>query len=165
MLRPVAGQGCAARNARRTNGTAADLPARCALAEVAVAPGVIGELNGVIGVKLTTLRSPKLLKRWSGRRGSNPRRPAWEAGILPLNYSRLPFFASTYLLLKHLGRSTASLFRLLRPSKTMGFDRKMDSKVDSKPVWEAFASALLVYCPLYCPSHDRFNISHWTFTR
>ena len=32
----------------------------------------------------------KLLKRWSGRRGSNPRRPAWEAGILPLNYSRLP---------------------------------------------------------------------------
>src|SRR6185312_16381638 len=26
---------------------------------------------------------------WSGRRGSNPRRPAWEAGILPLNYSRL----------------------------------------------------------------------------
>ena len=30
----------------------------------------------------------KLLKRWSGRRGSNPRRPAWEAGILPLNYSR-----------------------------------------------------------------------------
>ena len=24
----------------------------------------------------------------SGRRGSNPRRPAWEAGILPLNYSR-----------------------------------------------------------------------------
>ena len=64
-------------------------------------------------------------------------RPAWEAGILPLNYSRLPFFSSTYLLLKHLGRSTASLFRLLRPSKTMGFDRKMDSKVDSKPVWEA----------------------------
>src|SRR5271169_6436387 len=24
------------------------------------------------------LDSPKLLKRWSGRRGSNPRRPAWE---------------------------------------------------------------------------------------
>jgi hypothetical protein len=23
---------------------------------------------------------PKLLKRWSGRRGSNPRRPAWECG-------------------------------------------------------------------------------------
>ena len=30
----------------------------------------------------------KSMKRWSGRRDSNPRRPAWEAGILPLNYSR-----------------------------------------------------------------------------
>ncbi len=26
---------------------------------------------------------------WSGRRESNPRRPAWEADILPLNYSRM----------------------------------------------------------------------------
>src|ERR1700722_1712299 len=69
--------------------------------------------------------------------GNSRRRPAVEAGILPLNYSRLPYFSSTYLFSKDLGRSTASLFRLLRPSKTMGFDRKMDSKVDSKPVWEA----------------------------
>src|SRR5208282_3532202 len=30
----------------------------------------------------------KLLKSWSGRPGSNRRRPAWEAGILPLNYAR-----------------------------------------------------------------------------
>ena len=30
----------------------------------------------------------KLFKRWSGRRGSNSRRSAWEADILPLNYSR-----------------------------------------------------------------------------
>ncbi len=28
-------------------------------------------------------------KEWSGRRGSNPRRSAWEADILPLNYSRI----------------------------------------------------------------------------
>jgi hypothetical protein len=27
--------------------------------------------------------------RQSGRRDSNPRRPAWEAGILPLNYARV----------------------------------------------------------------------------
>jgi hypothetical protein len=27
-------------------------------------------------------------KIWSGRPGSNRRRPAWEAGILPLNYAR-----------------------------------------------------------------------------
>lgn len=26
---------------------------------------------------------------WSGRWDSNPRRPAWEAGILPLNYARV----------------------------------------------------------------------------
>ena len=36
-------------------------------------------------------RSPNLTGRfrWSGRPGSNRRRPAWEAGILPLNYARL----------------------------------------------------------------------------
>src|SRR4051812_49300247 len=28
------------------------------------------------------------MKLWSGRRGSNPRHPAWEADVLPLNYSR-----------------------------------------------------------------------------
>ena len=32
---------------------------------------------------------------WSGRPDSNRRRPAWEAGILPLNYSRLPLFSAT----------------------------------------------------------------------
>ena len=31
---------------------------------------------------------PKCVKTWSGRWGSNPRHPAWEAGVLPLNYSR-----------------------------------------------------------------------------
>ncbi len=29
------------------------------------------------------------LKEESGRRGSNPRQPAWKAGTLPLSYSRL----------------------------------------------------------------------------
>jgi hypothetical protein len=37
-------------------------------------------------------KNSKLLILWSGRPGSNRRRPAWEAGILPLNYSRLPDF-------------------------------------------------------------------------
>src|SRR5436189_2627333 len=40
-----------------------------------------------IGANLLTAAC-KLLILWSGRRDSNPRRPAWEAGILPLNYSR-----------------------------------------------------------------------------
>ena len=38
-----------------------------------------------------------LAGKWSGRRGSNPRRSAWEADILPLNYSRnqlVPFYPS-----------------------------------------------------------------------
>jgi hypothetical protein len=29
-----------------------------------------------------------IFKTWSGRWESNPQRPAWEAGILPLNYAR-----------------------------------------------------------------------------
>jgi hypothetical protein len=38
------------------------------------------------------------------------REQAWEAGILPLNYSRLPYFSSTYLFSKHLGRSTKRVY-------------------------------------------------------
>src|ERR1017187_2066667 len=59
--------------------------------------------------------SCKSLKTWSGRRDSNPRRPAWEAGILPLNYSRSTHIG--YLLLclystPQMGsRSTAMLSR------------------------------------------------------
>jgi hypothetical protein len=29
-----------------------------------------------------------VIEKWSGRPGSNRRHPAWEAGVLPLNYSR-----------------------------------------------------------------------------
>ncbi len=31
------------------------------------------------------------IKKWSGRGDLNPRRPAWEAGILPLNYARIQY--------------------------------------------------------------------------
>ena len=44
-----------------------------------------------VGVLKTTnelAKSANSCRFGSGRRGSNPRRPAWEAGILPLNYSR-----------------------------------------------------------------------------
>jgi hypothetical protein len=34
------------------------------------------------------LREGRLIE-WSGRRGSNPRQPAWKAGILPLRYFAL----------------------------------------------------------------------------
>ena len=51
--------------------------------EVLVTPSnrlreVIGELNAVIAVMLRLSKTSKPLKTWSGRRGSNPRRPAWE---------------------------------------------------------------------------------------
>ena len=39
--------------------------------------------------------SAKPLKRWSGRPDSNRRRPPWEGGILPLNYSRIQRLTST----------------------------------------------------------------------
>ena len=42
----------------------------------------------------------KSMKLWSGRRDSNPRRPAWEAGILPLNYSRFLASSAAYIVLR-----------------------------------------------------------------
>jgi hypothetical protein len=52
----------------------------------------------------------------SGRRDSNPRRPAWEAGILPLNYSRNcpthPYSTETTPACQASGRpSSATAFR------------------------------------------------------
>ncbi len=35
-----------------------------------------------------SVHNPRIHTRWSGRRDSNSRYPAWEAGVLPLNYSR-----------------------------------------------------------------------------
>ena len=42
----------------------------------------------VNAVKPCLLSSRKLLKRWSGRRESNPQPTAWKAVTLPLSYSR-----------------------------------------------------------------------------
>ena len=75
--------------------------------------------------------SCKLLKKWSGRPGSNRRRPAWEAGILPLNYSRLRLFSTTWLKAKDLTARHASLSSLSCPSNTTCLDRKTDSITDS----------------------------------
>ena len=38
--------------------------------------------------RLTASLQDRRRKKWSGRWDSNPRRPAWEADILPLNYAR-----------------------------------------------------------------------------
>src|ERR1700693_225995 len=100
-------------------------------------PPILMRLTMLTRDKISLLRAASLRTARETAHGLNDRkkRGLVEAGILPLNYSRLPYFSSTYQFSKDLGRTTASLFRLLRPSKTMGFDRKMDSKVDSKPVW------------------------------
>ena len=51
--------------------------------------GIEPENNGFADRSLNHLgTSPKAYIIWSGRRDSNPRQPAWEAGALPLNYSR-----------------------------------------------------------------------------
>jgi len=36
-------------------------------------------------------------RKWSGRRGSNPRHQAWEACVLPLNYSRFGAYSNPEL--------------------------------------------------------------------
>src|SRR5574337_330806 len=51
---------------------------------------------------------------WSGRRDSNPRRSAWEADILPLNYSRTLFcLTKAFTLVNGFRCATASSGRRL----------------------------------------------------
>ena len=45
---------------------------------------VTRDTEGVTGCPVTP-------REWSGRPDSNRRRPAWEAGILPLNYGRIAY--------------------------------------------------------------------------
>ena len=102
------------------------------------------------------------MKTWSGRRDSNPRRPAWEAGILPLNYSRVPVFSATSLSCNGLAGSPASPYSPCNPSRTMGSDRKMDSKTDSKPMPAQLWNDHLSTGPIReHPLHDTINISQW----
>ena len=125
------------------------------------APRGVRELIAVIAVTPETEEVPKLLKTWSGRWDSNPRRPAWEAGILPLNYSRAPLFSATSLSPKDLTGFPAIPYRLCNPSRTMGSDRKMDSKTDSKPTPAQLWYKQLCAGPIrHHPLHDTINISH-----
>ncbi len=66
------------------------------LCECAERPSVeicVSPSNSAISIRVETLAVK------SGRWGSNPRRPAWEAGILPLNYARniACYLTSTYV--------------------------------------------------------------------
>src|SRR6185312_17143607 len=44
--------------------------------------------NQTLWLEAYRRESDPLICFWSGRPGSNRRHPAWEAGVLPLNYSR-----------------------------------------------------------------------------
>src|SRR5262249_2575553 len=53
------------------------------------------ELHGPDRQPLCPLAKRARTNRWSGKRDSNPRPPAWKAGALPLSYSRVPYPASS----------------------------------------------------------------------
>ena len=76
-------------------------------------------LGHVLGIFRLSFQNPKKSlsevtnlrgEFWSGRPGSNRRRPAWEAGILPLNYARS-------------GQGSVA-------SKMYGFGRRLSTRVD-----------------------------------
>jgi hypothetical protein len=63
-----------------------------------------------------------------------------EAGILPLNYSRLSSFSSTCLFLKDLIFLAPCLYCPLGPCQTMLSDRKVDTKTDTKRTFIHFTT-------------------------
>src|ERR1700733_13234532 len=72
----------------------------------------------------------KQLKGWSGRPGSNRRRPAWEAGILPLNYSRflsIPLLTSFCRAYTSKELSISSILSAESPCSEDFLDSKSDS--------------------------------------
>ena len=66
--------------------------------------GILGRVCGT-AVWYETEAGAKLLKQWSGRRGSNPRPTAWEAVTLPLSYSRSPVALTPILALANFCRA------------------------------------------------------------
>ena len=61
------------------------------------APGLEPGNNGFADRCLSLLAMPPFRKKWSGRTGSNRRRPPWQGGTLPLSYARLrSFIAAEY---------------------------------------------------------------------
>src|SRR5262249_26164351 len=83
-------------------------------------------------------RSP--LQDWSGRPDSNRRRPAWEAGILPLNYGRsCPYSSRVAAVVKAPAGLLAVLERHLE-----GFDLLVASGLPVEPLAGPVEVQLLV---------------------
>ena len=77
---------------RRLASHLAELDAKwCILVQKRALVGVLGSVRGVTRnlLRLHELATVCILIHNSGRADSNRRRPAWEAGILPLNYARV----------------------------------------------------------------------------
>ena len=85
----------------------------------------------------------KLLKRWSGRPDSNRRRPAWEAGILPLNYSRAFFQIIDLAYFREL-RQTAGVSKVSEIAKSTSYVRK----TETEPEDLLYRSAVAIHNPL-----------------
>jgi len=88
---------------------------------------------------------------WSGRRGSNPRRPAWEAGILPLNYSRF-MYALFFQYFKSFGHFTSNngATNFANPHHASSADPDRKPRWDSRQVLyllsQLFASTIAAHC-------------------
>src|SRR6267378_7578320 len=80
-------------------------------------------------------RTPQGPENWSGRPDSNRRRPAWEAGILPLNYGR----STPPILLATRDDGAALLDRHLR-----GLDALVAARLPADPLARAVEVELLV---------------------
>ena len=70
-----------------------------------------------------------LARIWSGRPGSNRRRPAWEAGILPLNYSRSVIAVTAEIV------TLCALFQNLPPVLNMQFQIGTELRIRAKTLW------------------------------
>src|SRR5947207_13756621 len=77
------------------------------------------------------------LSFWSGRPDSNRRRPAWEAGILPLNYGRP---ALPILLL----RATMTALLAVLERHLRGLDALVAARLPADPLARAVEFELLV---------------------
>src|SRR5277367_5954164 len=66
-------------------------------------------------------------KIWSGRPGSNRRHPAWEAGVLPLNYSRPACLHQYYRIRQRLRQVLGSCLAELTKDKPVSAFRPSDS--------------------------------------
>jgi hypothetical protein len=85
---------------------------------------------------------------WSGRPGSNRRHPAWEAGVLPLNYSRSSS-RSTWL-----GYHSAAFKDNVRLAGGSRFERCIPTAAKATTIMRSYGTTEVV------PFQDTFELNH-----